>query len=375
MSSSVKETRWLPTSIPNLLKNRQSGNYYGRVKVAGKQKWRSLETTVLAVAKLRLRDFEDEVKGAVNRIAAVDSGQMTVGDAIAVYEDAVKADHRLKARSKEFRLRFIRLLDRTWPELRLADIRRVSESDCREWLRKLTANGSQFVPNGGKHRRLSASHTTVNGAIDCVRRLFEIGVEKGAIYRNPAADLEKARVRAKKLELPSRAQFTQLVAAVRTAGSRQSRDCGDLVEGLVYSGARIGEAALLRWRHVDFEKGLITIPGEKSATSHRTIPMIPALRQLLERLHAERKPKPEDSIFRVHEAQKALTSAAEKAGCHRMTHHDLRHFFATLCIESGVDIPTISRWLGHADGGALAMRTYGHLRQEHSVEAAKKVRI
>jgi integrase len=126
---------------------------------------------------------------------------------------------------------------------------------------------------------------------------------------------------------------------------------------------------------VDFEKGLITIPGEKSATSHRTIPMIPALRQLLERLHAERKPKPEDSIFRVHEAQKALTSAAEKAGCHRMTHHDLRHFFATLCIESGVDIPTISRWLGHADGGALAMRTYGHLRQEHSVEAAKKVRI
>src|SRR5471030_2174225 len=124
MSLSVKETRWLPTSIPNLLKNRQSGNYYGRVKVAGKQKWRALETTVLAVAKLRLRDFEDEVKGAVNRIAAVDSGQMTVGDVIAVYKDAVKTDHRLKPRSKEFRVRFIQLLDRTWPGLRLADIRR-----------------------------------------------------------------------------------------------------------------------------------------------------------------------------------------------------------------------------------------------------------
>ena len=44
-----------------------------------------------------------------------------------------------------------------------------------------------------------------------------------------------------------------------------------------------------------------------------------------------------------------------------------RHFFATTCIESGVDIPTISRWLGHKDGGALAMRTYGHLRDEHSL--------
>jgi hypothetical protein len=28
-----------------------------------------------------------------------------------------------------------------------------------------------------------------------------------------------------------------------------------------------------------------------------------------------------------------------------------------ICIESGLDIPTISRWLGHSDGGALAMRT------------------
>jgi hypothetical protein len=38
-----------------------------------------------------------------------------------------------------------------------------------------------------------------------------------------------------------------------------------------------------------------------------------------------------------------------------------------------VDIPTVSRWLGHKDGGALAMKVYGHLRNEHSLAAAKKV--
>jgi hypothetical protein len=38
-----------------------------------------------------------------------------------------------------------------------------------------------------------------------------------------------------------------------------------------------------------------------------------------------------------------------------------------------VDIPTVSRWLGHKDGGALAMKTYGHLRREHSVAQAQKV--
>jgi integrase len=59
----------------------------------------------------------------------------------------------------------------------------------------------------------------------------------------------------------------------------------------------------------------------------------------------------------------------------RITHHDFRHLFATRCIASGVDIPTVSRWLGHADGGALAMRTYGHLRQEHSQAQAAKVSL
>jgi len=47
--------------------------------------------------------------------------------------------------------------------------------------------------------------------------------------------------------------------------------------------------------------------------------------------------------------------------------------FATRCIESGVDVPTVSRWLGHKDGGALAMKTYGHLRREHSISQAQRV--
>jgi len=35
--------------------------------------------------------------------------------------------------------------------------------------------------------------------------------------------------------------------------------------------------------------------------------------------------------------------------------------FAISCIESGVDIPTVSRWPGHKDGGALATKVYGAL--------------
>ena len=56
-------------------------------------------------------------------------------------------------------------------------------------------------------------------------------------------------------------------------------------------------------------------------------------------------------VFLVRECQKSMDrAAARKVGMERITHHDLRHLFATICIESGVDVPTVSRWLGHKDG-------------------------
>ena len=63
----------------------------------------------------------------------------------------------------------------------------------------------------------------------------------------------------------------------------------------------------------------------------------------------------------------------QAVGIDTLTHHDLRHFVATRCIESGVDIPTASPWLGHSDGGALAMKPYGHLSQDQSQTQAGKV--
>jgi hypothetical protein len=51
----------------------------------------------------------------------------------------------------------------------------------------------------------------------------------------------------------------------------------------------------------------------------------------------------------------------------QFTHHDFRHFFATTCIESGVDISTVSRWFGHKDGGALAMKRYGQPQPTQAV--------
>jgi len=102
--------------------------------------------------------------------------------------------------------------------------------------------------------------------------------------------------------------------------------------------------------------------------------MIGDARALFQRMRSDRAHESlEEKVFQVRECQKAIDRAARKVGMDRIVHHDLRHLFATICIESGVDVPTVSRWLGHKDGGVLAMRVYGHLRNEHSQIQAQKV--
>ena len=165
---------------------------------------------------------------------------------------------------------------------------------------------------------------------------------------------------------------------IENAGGGFSRNCAELVRFLAYGGFRVGEARFITWADCDFARCKIIVRGHpETGTKNaevREVPMIPDMRALLKRLRADRPDDPPTAaVMQVRECLKAMDRAARVLGMARITHHDLRHMFATRCIESGVDIPTVSRWLGHMDGGALAMRVYGHLRDAHSVEMAQRV--
>ena len=166
---------------------------------------------------------------------------------------------------------------------------------------------------------------------------------------------------------------------MRNGHSRHSRNCADFAAGLAFTGLRKDEANALEWRDVDFDAGEIVVRGDATTGTKnwelRRVPLIPDARALFERMRADRSKRLDAKVFAVRESQKALDRACQKVRADRITHHDLRHLFATRCIESGVDIPTVSRWLGHKDGGALAMKTYAHLRREHSIAQAAKVRF
>lgn len=55
-----------------------------------------------------------------------------------------------------------------------------------------------------------------------------------------------------------------------------------------------------------------------------------------------------------------------------MRFHDLRHTFATVALQNGVDIKTVSGMLGHYSAG-FTLDTYAHVTTQAQREAAKTV--
>ncbi len=378
MKKGKNESVWERTNVTNLLRNRKSGNYYARVKVNGKQKWRALETKLFSVAKLKLGDVEKGIRQQAKLVQVAGlSGQPkanTVGHFMAVHQQRTRDDPSLADSSKERLDSAIKAIIKTWPDLPHREINKVTRNDCQAWSVTALREGTGFVAPRAKTVRKGMSASSFNKCVDILRTVFELAREEGAIFENPAAKLIKVPIKHKRLDLPSPEQFQAIVKSIRTAGSRWAEDCADFVRLLAYTGARRREATALQWRHYHAAKNQLTIPGTKSQSSYRTVPVIPDLELLLQEIRKKRGIEPDTApIARVGGSLEALRHACKVVGVASMTHHELRHFFATRCIESGVDIPTVSRWLGHSDGGALAMLTYGHLRQDHSQTQALKV--
>ena len=81
------------------------------------------------------------------------------------------------------------------------------------------------------------------------------------------------------------------------------------------------------------------------------------------------------SVFSIGSPYRALVSACERLGFSHYDVYRLRHYFATVCLESGVDVPTVALWMGHSDGGKFLLEVYQHVRRSHSQEQAMKVRF
>jgi integrase len=353
---------WERTRLQNLIRHK-SGRYYARAFAGGKEVWKSLKTSHFSVAEAKLAEFLKEHRQRRSNGNGEVSARMTFAEAATVHLRNLDDNLRIKPRTRDYWREVLAALVKSWPGLNETEIRKITQADCKKWA---SAYGR------------TASPTRYNNTVAVLRHVLNVAIEAGVVYSNAAGGMRRTAVRGKQISLPSPDKFNAMIAEMRVGHSRDSINCADFAAGLAFTGCRVGEAREITWRDVDFDAGEIVVRGDaETGTKNwelRRVPLIPDARVLFERMRSERSGEPlEEKVFRVGECQKSLDRAAKKVGTDRITHHGLRHMFATRCIESGVDVPTVSRWLGHKDGGALAMKTYGHLRREHSIAQAQKV--
>lgn len=213
--------------------------------------------------------------------------------------------------------------------------------------------------------------------------IFNFAVQNNLILHNPTIGVRipKTGIHENRALTPD--EVVRLINAVRNS-NRPIMFCIILS---LFTGLRKGEIIGLKWRNVDFDMQTITIDHQlvreykinstdkvktnyipkspKTNNSRRCIHMIDPLIQefkeykdkLLEEQEKLGIPYSDDNYVFPSRNNAGIVSRTfykyyneilEEARLTDINFHTLRHTFATMCLESGMDIFTISKTLGHA---------------------------
>ena len=153
------------------------------------------------------------------------------------------------------------------------------------------------------------------------------------------------------------------------------------------TGLRRGELLGLKWSDIDFANRVIRvqrqvarISGEiveaplKTKNSYRNISIsedtVEVLKAQREKTNSEYVfPSPNGGLISPDSVNHMLQRVLERAGLPKVRFHDLRHTFATIALQNGVDIKTVSGMLGHYSAG-FTLDTYAHVTTAAQKEAA-----
>lgn len=144
----------------------------------------------------------------------------------------------------------------------------------------------------------------------------------------------------------------------------------------------------LKWDDIDMKKGIIQVQRQmarvdaqveeaplKTKNSYRTVAISP---QAVEVLKVQKEktndeyvfPSPNGGPISPDSVNNMLHRVLDRAGIPRVRFHDMRHTFATLALQNGVDIKTVSGMLGHFSAG-FTLDTYAHVTTAAQKEAAQ----
>lgn len=136
------------------------------------------------------------------------------------------------------------------------------------------------------------------------------------------------------------------------------------------TGCRRNELFLLKWEDIDFKNKVIHIKGTKTENSVRDLPLFGQLKDVLKQI--------------PHESEYILNFSCNALKCHfkrlkvkynlKYSLHCLRHTFATRCLEQGISMKVVQKWLGHSRLDTTA-NIYTHVLSEFEKKEIEKFKM
>ena len=227
---------------------------------------------------------------------------------------------------------------------------------------------------------------TVRNIHTIIRSACEKAVIERLLMFNPAIGCELPKKERKEMKILPLDQLQTFFAAAKEHG------CYEMFYFELATGLRRGELFGLKWSDIDLQTGAIRIQRQvqrldgkvqetklKTSNSYRTILVDRDILNMLISMKAERKIQsdyvfcsPTGGILEPGSQRKRLQRLLESCGMEKIRFHDLRHTFATLALQNGVDVKTLSGLLGHYSAG-FTLDTYGHISTQMQQDAAQKV--
>lgn len=225
------------------------------------------------------------------------------------------------------------------------------------------------------------SERTLNRYLAAINQVFEYAERNRIITFNPC----------KYVRVPKAAPPEKREAITRediSAIENVSHKAVLPAQIMIYAGLRRGELTALTWGDVDLKNNTITVDKAYDLKKHVLKPpktkagnrIVPIPDCLVNALKQAKKGKKKSDLVIVNDAGERMTDASWKnfedglvsrSGVD-FTWHMLRHTYATLCYDAGVDALSCSRWCGHSSP-RITIELYTHLSLQKQNESISKL--
>ena len=362
------------------IRKRKDGRWEGRYTVGhDPETGKAIIKNVLGKTQAEVKE---KLKKAIEENVGIDYGRAktyTVGNWLEVwYENYAK----IKMRPSTYLIYHGYIENHIKPQLGKIPLNDLTTLHLQQIYKKLLAEGrverieSQKQPKGLSNKTVRNIHQIISSAL-------KLAVEQRLIARNPADGCALPKAERKEMQTLPVEQLTSFL--------REAKDSG--VFALYYidltTGLRRGELLGLKWSDIDLEKGDLRVQRQigridgkiiemplKTKNAYRTLPLSADAISVL--MQQRRKtgssewvfPSPTGGPMSPDSVLHMLHRVLKRAGLPKVRFHDLRHTFATLALQNGVDIKTVSGMLGHFSAG-FTLDTYAHVTTSAKREAAK----